>query len=171
MNDNRFFAGFSSVEEIKKAYKKLAMQHHPDLGGDAEIMKDLNNQYHEALQACDGVETDGHKYKYDSDIETEIMDKLNELLTLDGLEVDLIGCWLWIAGKTKENKEALKALSCRWHSKRKMWFYKPENWKSRKYSGGSLDDLAAKYGSEKFTSGQGKKPKRSGLAAPRRAIA
>ena len=171
MNTTRFFADCATVEAIKKTYKKLAMQHHPDLGGDAEIMKDLNNQYHEALKACDGVETDGHTYSYKANVEQEIMDKLNALLKLEGLEIDLIGCWLWIAGKTRENKEALKELSCRWHSKRKLWFYKPADWKSRRYSKGSLDDLAAKYGSEKFKSGKGKKPQKTGLAAPRRAIA
>ena len=29
--------------EIKKAYKKLAMQHHPDKGGDAELFKKISN--------------------------------------------------------------------------------------------------------------------------------
>lgn len=32
-------------EEIKKAYKKLAMQHHPDRGGDSEKFKDIQNAY------------------------------------------------------------------------------------------------------------------------------
>jgi len=35
----------ASQEEIKKAYRKLAMKHHPDRGGDAEISAKVNEAY------------------------------------------------------------------------------------------------------------------------------
>lgn len=35
----------ASQDEIKTAFKKLAMQHHPDRGGDAEKFKEINNAY------------------------------------------------------------------------------------------------------------------------------
>jgi len=35
----------SSKEEIKKAYKKLAVKHHPDKGGDPEKFKELSEAY------------------------------------------------------------------------------------------------------------------------------
>ncbi|MAG45811.1 MAG: molecular chaperone DnaJ [Nanoarchaeota archaeon] len=35
----------SSKDEIKKAYKKLALKHHPDRGGDAEKFKEISEAY------------------------------------------------------------------------------------------------------------------------------
>ena len=36
---------FASTDEIKKAYRKLAMECHPDRGGDEERMKKINVAY------------------------------------------------------------------------------------------------------------------------------
>ena len=35
----------SSADEIKKAYRKLAMEHHPDKGGDEEKFKKISEAY------------------------------------------------------------------------------------------------------------------------------
>lgn len=34
-----------SADDLKKQYRKLAMQHHPDRGGDEEKFKDINEAY------------------------------------------------------------------------------------------------------------------------------
>merc|ERR1719243_104832 len=35
----------SSEAEIKKAYRKLAVKHHPDKGGDPEVFKEITRAY------------------------------------------------------------------------------------------------------------------------------
>ena len=147
-----YFAGLTSVEEIKKAYRDLARKHHPDLGGDLKTMKIINAQYHAALNGQNGTTTDGRTYKYNQKSEQEIMDVIAELLKIPNLEISLIGYWVWVQGDTKPVKEQLKTLKCRWHSGRSCWYWKPA-WcgKSRSNPGG-LDELAAKYGYQDFRS-------------------
>jgi hypothetical protein len=139
-----------TVEEIKVNYKKLAMKHHPDLGGDLETMKLLNNAYETALKNCDGQTTKDdqgeHTYKYNQEIEKALMDKIMELLSLNlqGIEIDLIGTWIWITGDTKPVKDQLKEAECKWHGKRGCWYFKIGNYYRR--SSESLETLAEKYG-------------------------
>ena len=35
----------SSLQEIKKSYKKLAVKHHPDKGGNPEYFKNISEAY------------------------------------------------------------------------------------------------------------------------------
>lgn len=86
-----FFENCTSVEEIKTRYRTLAKKYHPDLGGDLFMMQRLNQQYHKLLQKFDGQESEGHKYKYQPDIEQELMDVIHELLKIQEIQVALIG--------------------------------------------------------------------------------
>jgi len=61
---------------------------------------------------------------------------------------EIIGNWVWISGDTKTHKDTLKALKCRWASKKQQWFYRPEEHKSRRSFGEmSIDEIREKFGS------------------------
>ena len=47
---------FPDKEKIKKAYRGMALKHHPDRGGDAEMMKKINHIYEVLIK---------HKEEYD----------------------------------------------------------------------------------------------------------
>lgn len=148
----RFFSGCSTPEEVKKLYRELAFLHHPDHGGDTATMQAVNEQYHEALENLDGYKTyeSGkvrHTYHYRHSTEQAVVDKINDLLQakLKGVDMWLIGVWIWVSGDTKPNSKALKKLKFRWHSKRLSWYWKPYARRTR-YSGASMDSLAQKYG-------------------------
>lgn len=59
----------SSQEEIKSAYKKLVMQHHPDRGGDLDLFKKINEAYDtlkdpEKRQAYDSPQPNWNQNSY-----------------------------------------------------------------------------------------------------------
>ena len=139
---------YNTVADLKAAYRKLAMANHPDRGGDTESMKALNNEYQDCLKALDGTQDDKYTYRYNDKDEVELMAKIYELLSLNMVDVtiNLIGKWIWITGDTKAHKDGLKELKCRWHGKRKCWYWKDFSKKSRYNKKGSLKNLADKYG-------------------------
>lgn len=41
----KFFSDCNTLDELKKKYRKLAMENHPDRGGDEDTMKKINDEY------------------------------------------------------------------------------------------------------------------------------
>jgi hypothetical protein len=41
----RYFENCKDLDEVKKEYRRLAKANHPDIGGDSEIMKQINSGY------------------------------------------------------------------------------------------------------------------------------
>lgn len=165
-NSTQFFAGIKNVADIKKLYHKLALLYHPDRpGGNLQTMQELNRQYQEALRRADGQTHVGedkkeHTYHYEEVKEQDIIDFIDRLINSgvlnNGCEAYLIGTWVWIMGDTKPNKDTLKELHCRWHSKRECWYYTPDE-RRHFYSNKGLESLAAQYGASKVA---GRKQKR-----------
>jgi len=44
------FENCTSLDDLKRAYRILAMQNHPDHGGSTVIMQDINERYSQAVK-------------------------------------------------------------------------------------------------------------------------
>lgn len=47
----KYFTGIITEEELKSTYRKLVKTHHPDKGGNTEVMKLINYEYARYLKA------------------------------------------------------------------------------------------------------------------------
>ena len=153
-----YFEGLTTESDIKSRYKDMAKKHHPDLGGDAEIMKAINNQYEKVLGGA--YQKAGKSL---SEIE-ELLKKdmgalaaLNLIIGIDGINVELCGCWLWVSGETKTVKDRLKESGFLWSPVKKCWYWRPPEQKYKRFSKRgeySLDEIRLRHGSEVIKSGR-----------------
>ena len=44
-NTMKYFENIATLDDLKKAYRHLAMIHHPDVGGDTATMQEINAEY------------------------------------------------------------------------------------------------------------------------------
>ena len=144
-----------TLEELKSMYRKLAMLHHPDRGGDTETMKAVNAEYDELFPKLKNVHKnkDGETYtarQESAETADQFKTLIDELMRMDDIVIEIIGCFIWITGETKPYKDQLKALKFQWHSKKVAWYLKPEDYRKRSHKDYDLDTIRAMYG----TSGQ-----------------
>lgn len=149
-----FFNNVSDIAELKKQYKQLALHLHPDCGGDETDFIKMNREYETLFkQIKAGIKEKTHSTKINlSDNDDGFREVINALMRLN-VDIELCGEWLWIGGSTKECKDKLKEIGCKWATKKKLWYWKPA-WQSlrgnRKEK--TMEEIRLKYGSETIKS-------------------
>ena len=145
----KYFTNIHTLDELKSAYRRLALKYHPDMGGSTEIMQEINNEHDvlfEQLKRQHNASAD--EYHQTTETPEEFRRVVVELLKLSGLNIEICGSWLWIGGNTREHKEALKALGCKWSKNKMLWSWHHEEagrkWRRGNYS---MGDIRRKYGS------------------------
>ena len=158
----KYFKDLNSMEAVKKQYRKLAMKYHPDRGGNEEVFKQINNEYEQAMEQAKINETKKAKTKKEEDfIKSQYMnsknfrEKIDKLIVLEGIEIEITGTWLWLRGNTYKYKEYLKSeFNAQWSKSKKCWFISPNKdfRKTRGYKGKNMSDIRNIYGSTKIKS-------------------
>ncbi len=150
-----YFPNITDAAELKALYRQLCKQYHPDKGGSTEQMQDINNQYDAAMKRLisgkdDAEYGEGKWYKTRAEeeaVEAAVRAAVEKIAHLDGLDIEIIGAWVWVSGDTRTHKEALKEAAYRWMHNRKMWAFKGKE--SRGNGKTSMEEMREKYGSEK----------------------
>lgn len=99
----KYFENITTAQELKKAYKRLCLQLHPDKGGDPTEFKAMQAEYEEAAQRIARGEAAGnyqHNKKKDGTYKTaeeilreqqEFAEVLEKLIGLEGLDLEICG--------------------------------------------------------------------------------
>lgn len=142
-------SGEITPEAAKRAYRVAAKTYHPDLNpAGAEMMKIVNAAFDvlkDYTGRIDPEEGHGPQQGYSG----AVNEALNAVFDLSGLEIEICGAWVWLGGDTRTHKDALKAAGYRYAGKKKMWYFRPENWRSSSRGTYSIDDIRSTYGSNK----------------------
>jgi len=155
---NNYFKGIVSLEELKRTYRKLATAFHPDRGGDEETMKVINNEYERAFNELKNSYNEGRPEEQQiKECPEEFKEVIINIIDLEGLEIELIGSWIWVSGSTIEHKDTLKENGFMWASKKKMWYWRSEENAVKSRSNKSIDAIRKTYGSDKITMNSGKR--------------
>ena len=145
-----WFKGLITPDEIKCHYRKLAFEFHPDRGGETEVMQEINNAYHEVLSTLDNKEFNERTYRYDFTNEDELIQKINLVIRLEGVEVEICGVWVWITGDTYPHREYLKECEFKYARKKRAWYYHNMKFYRKRSKGHwSMNDIRSAWGSKK----------------------
>ena len=139
-----YFDSCQNIDELKTQYRNLCKLHHPDRGGSTEKMQEVNAEYSyivlnlNSFFFCHNEE----EQKRDLTIFASIIEKIERL----PLEIEIIGSWLWVSGNTYPYRKELKESGLLFAPVKKVWYYRPEEFKSSNFEPLPLDQIRAKYG-------------------------
>ena len=153
-----YFKNVNTLEELRKQYKELLKQFHPDNpSGSTEATQAINAEYdrlfkvlkdtHESKTADnENGKADFNKKYYDFSEDQALRDMLNKIIGFDGITIEIIGNWIWCFNSFNYRKE-LKELGFKYAGQKKAWYYHTEAFRKKGKKALSMDDIRNYYGS------------------------
>jgi len=131
------FDNCTSFDELRQSYLQLCLHHHPDRGGNPDIMYAINADYHATalhLASANGWNKAAHhgkdwtenRERFHKDISEKLRLIIFSLVAIPNLSIEISGYWLWLDHPDATNiflADKLTALGCHWSGKRDRWFY------------------------------------------------
>lgn len=140
-----YFKQCRSLQEVRQRYKELALQHHPDRGGDNATMQQINLQYEKIMT------NPFFSYSSQSEGEKEAFIKfpeiINKIINLN-LIIEICGNWIWLSGNTYAYKDQLKEFGFYFASQKRVWYWRPREYRSNNRDPLPMDQIRSLYGSD-----------------------
>lgn len=146
----KFLKGnYNNLQELKKEFKKMVMQYHPDhrkdenltsdqINEDFRTLKDEYNKIVEYLASGRSWEAKQEESEQVPNYELILRPLIKWACRFENIEIVAIGSWLWIGGDTKPIKEQLKEKGFKWSTIKKKWYYNTSDKKYKYYKGRKL---------------------------------
>lgn len=143
----KYFNNIKDQDELKKAYKKLALELHPDKGGKHEDFVEMSNEYQDLLKRILSGKFDSEKVESELKIDEQMREALEKIIHLE-ITIEIVGSWIWLSGNTFPYKTEIKEAGFKFAGKKKAWYWNDGTFKKRSKKSFSLDEIKDKYGSE-----------------------
>lgn len=146
-----YFDHCQTLAELKAAYRRLAIQNHPDHGGDVATMQAINAEHDRVfarLKEKEDVANDAAGRPRSTEAAADFRRMFDALMPLRGLNIELCGTWVWITGNTREHAEKIKAAGCYWAHKKRAWYWRPAGPRMGRHREKSLAEIRVKFGSQ-----------------------
>ena len=161
----KYFNNVNTLEELRRQYKELLKKYHPDnANGSTEATQEINAEYdrlfkllkdtHERKSdnTADSTNTKQSEYSknmYDWENDRSLREILQKIINFDGIEIEIVGAWIWLSGNTYNYKKELKELRFKWASQKKQWYFHTDIFRKKSHKSLSMDDIRSYYGSTK----------------------
>lgn len=147
----RYFKDCNTIEDVKRRYRELAKKLHPDCGGNAEEFKKMSEEYTRAFETYKNihVNAEGETYeKETTETPEQFAEIINRVIHFDGVNVEIIGSWVWLTGSTMLYKDEIKAAGFWWSKTKKAWYWNGSDQKSRRRGRYNMTELRQKWGTQ-----------------------
>lgn len=154
------FENCRTAEDLKKEYHRAAIRLHPDNGGNEEEFKSMQAEFAKVFDRLKNVHLnkDGEMYEKTGEYAStetaeEFMEIIEQLMSFTGIEIEICGSWLWVSGDTRQIKDDLKEIGCKWSSNKKMWYYQRDGRRRYSKKPWTIEQIRGVYGSQKVRYG------------------
>ena len=156
-----FKESIDNLNDLRACYKKLIIKYHPDNNSTEDttsIMQEINAEYDALFKKLKSVfeksstyeqQTDRQKQSYDWQKDQQIRDIILALCRFAnyGVQIEIIGTWVWVTGNTKQYKEELKKLNLKYAKNKQAWYIHFDDFYKGSRSNVSMSFIRQKYGS------------------------
>ncbi len=150
----KWFDDVKTVGELRQTYHALMRKHHPDLGGDTETAKEINDQYDRLFALLSRQDApNGKEYTYNTTEENEAFkDVLSRIIHINA-DIEIVGRWIWVFNGY-EYREQLKAMGFKFASRKRAWTWHYGEYYHPLYREMQMDEIRQKYGSQQVKNHQ-----------------
>lgn len=154
----KFFEGVKTLDELRKEYRRLAFIYHPDKGGDTHLMQILNHQYDLLSKKLINANPDfsDARKEYEQQVSEEMRQRLDRIINIPGILIELIGNWIWITGNTFSVRETLKGEGYKFSHPKTAWYWHKGEYSKKSGKFISMDEMRNLWGAETIDSGSSK---------------
>jgi hypothetical protein len=146
----RYLKNVSTLEELRRAYYREAKLHHPDIGGDTEIMKQINAEFeYLGIQMLANPDFKDWEKKREYETMEHFVDIIDQLINIVGVDIEIIGVWLWVTGNTYPSRDKLKEAGLKFSTKKSAWYWHTGHYRKRNKKFFNLEDIREMFGTQR----------------------